>query len=124
MKEHDLARPMSVVLRPVPQNHRGSFGLTVCLNQRPPTGLVTISCGPRGGFAIAEAIESELKRRGLPVRFATIKCLGLCEDGPNVRLTPSNSWFHGVHPADVPEIIATVERQLQAAGVEARAPDA
>lgn len=114
MKARDLNQPMTAVLRPVPPDYRGSFGVTICINERPPSGLITVSCGPRGGFAIASAIESEIKQRGLVLRCATIKCLGLCEDGPNVRLTPSNSWFHGVRLSDVPEIIDTLERQVKA----------
>jgi (2Fe-2S) ferredoxin len=111
MKARDLSQEMTVLLRPMPENFTGSIGVTVCVNERPPTGIITISCGPRGGFAIAAALEAELKRRGVPARFATIKCLGLCEKGPNVRLTPSNSWFHGVHDADVAAISDIVEAQ-------------
>lgn len=113
MKARDLSQPMSTVLRPVPEGQAARFGLTVCINERPPTGIITVSCGPRGGFAIAAAIAAEIERRGLPVRFATIKCLGLCEKGPNVRLTPSNSWFHGVHESDVPALLDIVEAQLR-----------
>ena len=115
MKARDLSQEMTAVLRPVPENFRGTFGVTVCINERPPTGIITVSCGPRGGFAIAAAIETELNRRGLAARFATIKCLGLCEKGPNVRLTPSNSWFHGVHEADVAAIVDIVEAQFREA---------
>jgi len=114
MKAHDLSQQMTVVLRPMPQHFSGTVGVTVCINERPPTGIVTVSCGPRGGFVIAAAIEAELKRRGLAVRFSTIKCLGLCEKGPNVRLTPSNSWFHGVHEGDVRRIVDVVEEHLHA----------
>ncbi|SRR5579885_443704 len=114
MKARDLSQDMTVVLRPMPEQYGGTFGVTVCVNERPPTGIITVSCGPRGGFAIAAALEAALKERGLPVRFATIKCLGLCERGPNVRLTPSNSWFHGVHESDVPAIVAVVAEQLGA----------
>lgn len=113
MKARDLSQPMTVVLRPMPEKFQGSFGLTVCVNERPPTGIITVSCGPRGGFAIAEAIEAEVSRRGLPVNVSTIKCLGLCEKGPNIRLSPSNSWFHGVHLSDVPALLDAVERQLR-----------
>jgi (2Fe-2S) ferredoxin len=117
MNPRDLSQPMQVVLRKLPENFRGRFGLTVCINERPPGTILTVSCGPRGGFAIAAAIEAELKRRNLPVRFSTIKCLGLCESGPNVLMTPSNSWFHGVHEADVPDLLDLVEAQLREAGI-------
>jgi (2Fe-2S) ferredoxin len=113
MKARDLSQPMSEVLRPPPAHLTGTWSVTVCINERPQSGIMTISCGPRGGFAIAQAIEAELVRRRLPVRFATIKCLGLCEDGPNVRVTPSNSWFHGVRPDDVARLVDVVEEQMR-----------
>lgn len=115
MKARDLSQPMTEVLRPPPPGFAGTWSVTVCINERPPSGIVTVSCGPRGGFAIAAAIEAELARRRLPVRFATIKCLGLCEDGPNVRLTPSNSWFHGVRVEDVGRLVDRVEAQIRVA---------
>jgi (2Fe-2S) ferredoxin len=121
MKSRDLSQALTVLLRPMPENFSGTIGVTVCVNERPPTGIVTVSCGPRGGLAIAAAIEAELKRRGIAARFTTIKCLGLCEKGPNVRLTPSNSWFHGVHESDVAAIVDIVEDQRR--GRPASEPD-
>ena len=115
MKARDLMRPMTVVMRPVPENFGGRFVLTVCINQRPPTGIITVSCGPRGGFEIVEAVRSEIAQRELPVTLTTIKCLGLCEKGPNARLSPSNSWFHGIRVSDVPSLVDAVERQLRGA---------
>lgn len=114
MKARDLSQPMTILRRPVPENFAGVCSVTVCVNERPPTGIITVSCGPRGGHAIAAALEAELKRRALPVRFSTMKCLGLCEKGPNVRLTPSNSWFHGVHETDVLAIADIVEEEVRA----------
>ena len=116
MTARDLSQPMEIVLRPLPENFAGRLGLTVCINERAPSNFPTVSCGPRGGVALAAAIAAELKRRNLPVRFATIKCLGLCESGPNVRLTPSNSWFHGVHEEDVAALVDIVAAQLREAG--------
>lgn len=113
MKARDLSQTMTVVRRPLPERTAGTCAVTVCINERPPTGIITVSCGPRGGYQIAVALEAELKRRALPVRFSTIKCLGLCEKGPNVRLAPSNSWFHGVHEADVPRIADIVEEDVR-----------
>ena len=31
--------------------------------------------------------------------------LGLCEHGPNLVVYPEGTWYSGVTPADVPEIV-------------------
>ena len=40
-------------------------------------------------------------------------CLGLCAQGPNVMLYPQSVWFSGVTPADLPEILAAIERAAE-----------
>lgn len=111
----DLDKPMLVRLRPPPEDFTGGHRLTVCVNARPENGI-SVSCGPLGGVEIAEALEAEIARRGLDISFRTIKCLGLCARGPNVRLAPGNSWFHGVHSDDVGELLDHVEAYMEAAG--------
>lgn len=103
----DLDQPMTAVLRPLPDDFDGRATITVCVNARPENGI-SISCGPRGGHDIAEAVERAIRDRGAPVDVMTIKCLGLCQKGPNVRLAPGNSWFHGVRLRDVPALIDKV----------------
>ncbi len=116
MNPRDLSQPAEFVRRPMPGTFGGGVGVTVCVNVRPPGTIATVSCGPRGGAAIAESILAELKRRNLRVRFSAIKCLGMCESGPNVRLTPSNSWCHGAHVSDVGAIVDLIEDQIRDAG--------
>ena len=118
VKPRDLSQPMQIVLRPLPAKTSAGIGITICINERPPSTIATVSCGPRGGFAIADAVAAELKRRNLPVRFSTIKCLGKCEDGPNALLTPSYSWCHGLHETDVPALVDLIEQQLRDAARE------
>lgn len=113
-KARDLTLPMKVTLRPVPSGAEGKPRLTVCINVRPDNAL-TVSCGKRGGIEIAATIEAEIARRGLELEFATIRCLGLCEKGPNLRLAPSNSWFTGVRPGDVAELLDLVAKHIAAA---------
>lgn len=96
---------MKTVLHPLPDGYAGTPAVTVCINRRPATGLALPSCGARGSEEIAVAIERGIQERGLGIRFATIRCLGLCDKGPNLRVAPSNSWFHGVTMDDVPGIL-------------------
>lgn len=102
---------MTLRLRPLPDGFAGRAHLTVCVNVRPEDGI-SVSCGPRGGADIAAGIEAEIGRRGLAIEVETIRCLGLCQRGPNVRLAPGNSWFHGVRVSDVAELVDQVAAHL------------
>ena len=95
---------MTVKLRKLPADSMGPATLTVCVNMRPDNGI-SVSCGPRGGNDIAEAVRREVASRDLEIEVTTIRCLGLCQRGPNVRLAPGNSWFHGVRIGDVAELV-------------------
>ncbi len=97
----------------MPEDVDGPATLTVCVNERPQDGI-SVSCGPRGGHRIASAVVREVAARGAAVEVATITCLGLCQNGPNIRLAPGNSWFHGVRPADVPDLVDKVVKHLDA----------
>ncbi len=64
----DLSLTMTVVLRPMPEDFDGPTTLTVCV-----------------------AVVREVAARRAAVEVATITCLGLCQNGPNIRLAPGNS---------------------------------
>lgn len=106
---------MKTVLRAWPDGAAGTATVTACINRRPAAGgLAMPSCGARGGEEIAAALERGIRARGLRLDFATIRCLGLCDKGPNLRVAPSNSWFHGVTLADVPAILDWLEAHAAA----------
>jgi len=107
---------MRAILRHLPPGFGGVVTVTVCVNRRESTGgLVMASCGARGGEALARAIETGLADRGLRAQFTTIRCLGLCEKGPNIRLAPSNSWFQQVGPDDVPAVLDAIGAHVSGA---------
>ncbi len=113
---------MRVVLRALPPDFTGgAVTVTVCVNRRDNTGgLVMASCGARGGEAIAHAVERGLAERGLKAQFATIKCLGVCEKGPNIRLAPSNSWFQQLTLADVPAVLDAIGEHISGKDAESK----
>lgn len=106
---------MKAVLRPLPENHSGKPLLTVCINDRGPNAI-TVSCGPRGGLGLENALGEEIARRGLDIEIQTIKCLGLCDKGPNVRLAPGKNWFHEVSGEDVSSLIDQTVDHMEAGG--------
>jgi (2Fe-2S) ferredoxin len=84
--------------------------LFICENRRPP-GDKRGCCAERGGEAVRDAFKAELAQRGLKgvIRANGAGCLDACSFGPTVVVYPEGTWYGGVTPADVPEII---ERHL------------
>ncbi|HUQ73500.1 MAG TPA: (2Fe-2S) ferredoxin domain-containing protein [Burkholderiales bacterium] len=101
---------MKMRLRPWPEGFAARPTLTLCVNVRAEEFMP--SCGRRGSLEIRERLEAALRTRGIEVDFQTIKCLGLCNKGPNARLAPSNSWFTAIGLSDVPALVDVVESEL------------
>jgi NADH:ubiquinone oxidoreductase subunit E len=101
---------MKTVLRPWPAGFAARPTLTLCVNVRAEEFMP--SCGRRGSLEIRKRLEAALAERGIDVDFQTIRCLGLCDKGPNARLAPSNSWFHAIGATDVAALVAIIESEL------------
>jgi (2Fe-2S) ferredoxin/SAM-dependent methyltransferase len=80
------------------------YHVYVC-DQRKPEGAP--ACSARGSGAVIEALRREIAAQGLSeaVQVTTCGSLGLCERGPNLVVYPEGSWYSGVRPDDVPEIV-------------------
>jgi (2Fe-2S) ferredoxin len=80
--------------------------LFVCENRR-PDGAPRGSCAASGGEAVRKAFKAELNRRGLDgeIRANAAGCLDLCARGPVVVVYPEGTWYVGVRPEDVAEIV-------------------
>ena len=74
-------------------------------DQKKPDGVPC--CSARGSAAVLDALRREIGAAGLndTVQLTTTGSLGLCERGPNVVVYPDGTWYSGVTPADVPEIV-------------------
>ena len=74
-------------------------------DQKKPDGLPC--CSARGSAAVLDALRREIGARGLndTVQLTTTSSLGLCERGPNLVVYPDGTWYSGVKPEDVPEIV-------------------
>ena len=101
---------LKTVLRPWPEGFAARPTLTLCVNVRNEDFVP--SCGRRGSLEIRERLEAALRDRGIDIDFQTIKCLGLCDKGPNARLAPSNSWFHAIGVSDLTSLVEVLESQL------------
>lgn len=77
--------------------------VTVCINRRASPD--TPSCGARGGEEIAAALQAAVAERGLPISVEIFRCLGRCEQGPNLKLSPGGEFLHDVHLEDLPQLL-------------------
>ncbi len=86
--------------------------LFVCNNRR-ADGHPKGSCAASGAEAVHTALKEELGKRGmlkLGVRPCTASCLDVCHLGPTVAVEPDHYFYGRVTVADVPEIVAALER--------------
>ena len=64
-------------------------------------------CTSSGSNGIREAMEKELKAKGLEeeVKVVTTGCFGLCALGPVMIVYPDGTFYSMVKPEDIPEIV-------------------
>ncbi len=74
-------------------------------DQKKPDGAPC--CSARGSAAVLDALRREVAAAGLTdtVQLTTTSSMGLCDRGPNMVVYPDGTWYSGVTPADVPEIV-------------------
>jgi len=82
----------------------------VCVNRRPDNAEQP-DCARRGGEEVRAEFKRLLGEAGLKgrVRANAAGCLDRCQGGVTVVVYPEQTWYGGVTPEDVPEI---VERHL------------
>ena len=80
----------------------------ICNNQR-SAGHPRGCCDEKGGSELRLAFVEALDRRGLKGRIRANKtgCLNACELGIAVVIYPAGTWYLGVTPQDVEEIVET-----------------
>ncbi len=76
----------------------------VC-DQQKPEGAPC--CARRGSGQVLEALRRQIHARGLDDEVQVTVCgsLGLCEHGPNLVVYPEGTWYSGVTPEDVAELV-------------------
>lgn len=78
--------------------------LFVCTNER-KNG--EISCGEQYGLDLVAAFKKEINDRKLPLKIRAQRagCLGVCKQGPTIAIYPEGTFYVGVKPEDVAEIV-------------------
>ena len=111
-KLRPLNQPVSIIIRPSIGDAGDAIELICCTNVRRAAN--TASCGKRGGRDVVRALRQGIRKRGLDVSVVTSGCLGSCNSGPNIRVSPSSSWMSGARVEDVPTILDAVEQLIGA----------
>jgi (2Fe-2S) ferredoxin/predicted O-methyltransferase YrrM len=80
------------------------FHVFVC-DQQKPEGVPCCSC--HGSAQVIDALRREIATHSLEDEVQVTVCgsLGLCDHGPNMIVYPEGTWYSGLRPADVPEIV-------------------
>lgn len=78
----------------------------ICTNRR-PDGHPKGCCATKGAEEVRERFKEELHKRGLKgqMRANAAGCLDTCPFGVSVVVYPEGTWYGGVKPEDVTEII-------------------
>lgn len=63
------------------------------------------SCGLVGSHVLAERLEREIRNSRLEITVEQSACMGMCQNGPNVRLLPDGKNWHRVGMQDVGSIL-------------------
>lgn len=66
------------------------------------------SCSAHGSEKLINRLRQEVMKQGLgdSVQITTCGSIGLCERGPNMVVYPEGTWYSGVTPDDIPEIVS------------------
>jgi NADH:ubiquinone oxidoreductase subunit E len=80
--------------------------VTVCVNYR--SNPEAPSCAARGGVEIADALAAAIDARNLPVTVERFHCLGFCDRGPNLKLSPGGGFCYGVRIEDMPQLLEQI----------------
>ena len=85
--------------------------LQVCIQQR--FGPNPECCSNKGSPKLLEALKAEISNHRLNVDVVSSNCLLECEDGPNVKLLPTNRMWNRVSKDTFVEIIETCKKELK-----------
>ena len=79
----------------------------VCVNARANPDQP--SCAARGGAELADRLENILLQSGLPLVLERFECLGSCNKGPNIKLSPGGKFLHHVRLDHLEPVVRAME---------------
>jgi (2Fe-2S) ferredoxin len=87
----------------------------VCTNKRGPDERAGCASHGRCGAELRDKLKEAVAQKGLKgkVRVSASGCLDVCEEGPNVVVSPASggkTWLKKVSVADVPMILERIAK--------------
>jgi (2Fe-2S) ferredoxin len=70
---------------------------------------VNVYCAEGGSRELRADLQERLTETGSPVQVQEYVCFGACTMGPNLVLHPEGTWYMGVQPGDLDEIVAHIQ---------------
>lgn len=76
----------------------------VCTQEKPEGAP---ACSAHGSGEVLDRLRAEVAAQGLADRVQVTACgsLGLCQWGPNLVVYPEGTWYCGLTPGDIPELV-------------------
>lgn len=80
------------------------YHVFVCTQEKPEGAP---SCSAHGSAEVLDRLRAEVAAQGLADRVQVTACgsLGLCRWGPNLVVYPEGTWYCGLTPEDIPELV-------------------
>jgi NADH-quinone oxidoreductase subunit F/NADP-reducing hydrogenase subunit HndC len=70
---------------------------------------INVFCAEGGSREIKATLEERLGAVGSPVGVKGFVCFGACTMGPNLVLYPAGTWYAGVDPGDLDDILGHIQ---------------
>lgn len=77
--------------------------LQVCMQQRYAPN--PNCCANKGSNALLEGLRQDALRNNVDIEIVATRCLLRCDDGPNIKLIPSNKIWSHASTESIPSII-------------------
>jgi NADH:ubiquinone oxidoreductase subunit E len=82
--------------------------ILVCVNYRANPDRP--SCAARGSKELARCLQEGLAKHEIDIKVEHSDCLGYCDKGPNLKLSPLGRFFHHGHESDIPSIVQELKK--------------
>ena len=70
---------------------------------------INVFCAEGGSRELKATLEERLQAASSPVEVKEFVCFGACTMGPNVVLYPEGTWYAGVEPDDLDDILGHIQ---------------
>jgi NADH:ubiquinone oxidoreductase subunit E len=82
--------------------------ILVCVNYRANPDQP--SCAARGSKELARCLEEELANHEISIKVEHADCLGYCDKGPNLKLSPEGRFFHHGSKREITAILSELKK--------------